>query len=282
MRTATLRVPADLVLAAALGACRGLAWPIAAAKQLALRYREAVALQWLSRRPEGAGCAFRHVAFTRLARQVMKLFLLAGEEASVFRRVHCEGLERLPFGGCVLAIAHTPWGRVLARWSLSCDFAFILAHRRWAHWAGALHLLPTPSGQRRAVQELRRGRRVVVVIDDFVPSGGCAVEFLGRPARVTMRAARLAALAGVPVVPVTLRYRHGLICLEFGTPLSSNCGRRAHEQMTRALCAGVDHWVNRFPEEWNDLFEYFAGKTELGVSTRVETSLGWPGLNSRS
>jgi lipid A biosynthesis acyltransferase len=270
MRAGPVSTPANLALSAALGACHWFSWPIAA-----LRHglpREAAAFQWLDRRPGGAACAIRHIAFTRLARQVLKQFLVVGEEATVLRRVHCLGRERLPRGGCILAIAHTPWGRVLARWSLSCDFAFILAHRRWAHWTGALHLLPTPAGLRRAVQELRRGRRVVVVIDDFVPSGGCAVEFLGRPARVTMRAARLAALAGVPVVPVTLRYRHGLICLEFGTPLSSNCGRCAREQMTRALCAGMERRVTRFPEEWNDLFEYFAGKTKLGVSTKVETS----------
>ncbi len=259
MRTATFLAPSDLALAAALGACHGLAWPIAAAQRLWLSYREAAVLQWLGVRPGGAGCAIRRIAFTRLARQVLKLFLLVGEEASVLRRVDCRGLERLPPGGCVLAIAHTAWGRVLARWTLSRDFAFILAHRRWARWAGAVHLLPTSAGLRRAVEELRRGRRLVVVVDEFVALGGCAVEFLGRPVRVSMRAARLAALASVPVVPVTLCFRRGLICMEFGALFPPSRGRCAQQQMTRALCAEMERWVSRFPEEWNDLFKYFVG-----------------------
>jgi lipid A biosynthesis acyltransferase len=272
MRTTTLPAPADLALAAALGVCNWLAWPIAAALQLRLRYRQAAVLQWLGGRPGGAGCAIRHIAFTRLARQVLKLFLLVGKEATVLRRVHCLGRGRLPRGGCVLAIAHTPWGRVLARWTLFRDFAFILAHRRWARWAGALHLLPTPAGLRRAVEELQRGRRVVVVIDDFVAFGGCAVQLLGRPARVSMRAARLAALANVPVVSVTLRCRHGLICVEIGRPFPPSRGRCVQQQITRALCAGTERWVSRFPEEWNDLLEYLAGEMGVGASPTVETS----------
>lgn len=254
-------VAADLALAAALGACHGLAWPIAAVQRLELHYRKAVTLPWLGRRRGGVGCAIRHIAFTRLARQVLKVFLLVGEEATVLRRVHCRGRERLPVGGCVLAVAHTPWGRVLARWALAHDFAFILAHRRWARWAGPLHLLPTPAGLRRAVEQLGRGRRVVVVVDDFVALGGCAVELLGRPARVSMRAVRLAALASVPVVPVTLRYRRGLISVEIGTPLPPSHGRCAQQQMTRDLCVGMERWLSRYPEEWNDLFKYLAGES---------------------
>lgn len=272
MRTAALPALANLALAAALGACHGLAWPIAAAQRLRLRHREVAALAWLGERPGGAGSALRHIAFTRLARQVLKLFLLVGKEAPVLRRVHCRGQERLPKGGCVLAIAHTPWGRVLARWSLACDFAFIVAHRGWARWAGRLHLLPTPAGLRRAVEELGRGRRVVVVVDDFLALGGCAVELLGRPARLSMCAARLATLASVPVVPVTLRYRHGMIWVKLGTPLPPCRGRCAQQQMTRALCAGMERWVSRFPEEWNDLFAHLTGESGAARRCAVDGS----------
>src|SRR2546422_11389582 len=100
-------------------------------------------------------------------------------------------------------------GRVLARWAAAEQFALVFAHRRWARWAGPAHRAAVPSGIRRTTAELVRGRRVAVIIDDFVARGGCEVDFLDHRTRVAMRATWIAAQARVPVVPVTIYYRSG-------------------------------------------------------------------------
>jgi hypothetical protein len=247
----------DLVLWVMLGLCRVVAWPVALAQERRLRHGGTSLLHWLAGRPCGVHRAVRRIAFTRLARGALKLLLLTGGEAAVLRRVRCRGLERLPQGGCVLVLAHSPWGRVLARWAQARSFAFIFAHRRWAPWAGSLHLCPTPAGLRQAVAHLAQGRRVVVVADEFVARGGCEVELCGRRARVSMRAARLAASAGVPLVPVRLSYRRDDLRVVVGSPLDPGRGWAAHARITRALVRQLSRWTARRPEEWNDLFEFF-------------------------
>lgn len=257
MRPIAKPSPADIAIAAALASCRLLAVPLAVVHRLRLRHRVAV-LRWLGTCPGGARGALRRIAFTRLARQVFKVLLLTGwGQAAVWRRVRSHAVARLPDGGCVLAVAHSPWGRVMARWTRARDFAGIFAHRRWARWAGPVHLPATAAGVRRAVAELARGRRVVVVVDDFVARGGCEVEFLGRHVRVSMRAVRLAASAGVPVVPVTLGYDRGIIHMEFGVPLTPGRGRAAQAETTRALLQRLARRTCRRPAEWNDLFHFF-------------------------
>src|SRR5206468_6028802 len=137
---------------------------------------------------------------------------LTGMEGVVLRRVRCHGLDGLPRGGCVLALDHSPWGRVLARWAAAEQFALVFAHRRWARWAGPAHRAAVPSGIRRTTAELVRGRRVAVIIDDFVARGGCEVDFLDHRARVAMRATWIAAQARSEEHTSELQSRSDLVC----------------------------------------------------------------------
>jgi len=128
--------PADVALAVALCACRLLAPPLGFVWLQRLHYRGAAVLAMLRRCPGGAGHALRSIALARLSRTALKLALFVGGQAAVLRLVRCHGVERLPAGGCVLALSHSPWARVMAYWTRTRDFALIFAHPRWAYWGG--------------------------------------------------------------------------------------------------------------------------------------------------
>lgn len=259
----------DLTFRALFGTCGLLARPVGLVLEWWLRHHQPALLQWLAQRPAGLRLTLRRIAFTRLARSALKVLLLSGAEAAVLRRVRCRGLQRLPHGGCVLALVHSPWGRPLARWALAERFAFVFAHRRWARWAGVRHLSPTPAGLRQAMAHLGRGERVVVVVDEFVARGGCEVELCGRVACVSLRAARIAAAAAVPLVPVRVCYGRWEIQLKIGVPVFPGHGWAGYACTTRRLMREMARWTARRPEEWNDLFEFFE-KAEFAVSnTRI-------------
>src|SRR5437867_2762146 len=133
-----------------------------------------------------------------------------------------------------------------------------------------------PSGIRRTTAELVRGRRVAVIIDDFVARGGCEVDFLDHRTRVAMRATWLAAQARVPVVPVTIYYRSGVICVHFRPALSPGQTRGARAQTTRVLIDALAGRIERRPAEWQDLFAFFDARVPRATSVRRYADLGAP------
>jgi len=275
MSVRVLSSPSDVLLSVVLVGCQVLSIPLAMLRR-ALLWRRQPLLVWLSARPGGVGPSLRRIAFAQLARFVFKICLLTGMEGVVLRRVRCYGTDGLPSGGCVLALDHSPWGRVLARWAAAEQFALVFAHRRWARWAGPAHLAAAPSGIRRTTAELVRGRRVAVIIDDFVARGGCEVDFLDHRTRVAMRATWLAAQARVPVVPVTICYRSGVICVHFRPALSPGQTRGARAQTTRELIDALAGRIERRPAEWQDLFAFFDASVPRTTSVRRYADLGAP------
>jgi len=262
MRARSRFAVANILLAAGLVSGRALAVLTSTIAWITLHRRRSL-WRWFATRPGGAFETLHRIAVTQIARQVFKAGILLGAEAAVLRRVRCRGIDRLPAGGCVIAVSHTPWGRVLARWSLACGFALVLGHPRWAWWAGSSHLSASVAGIRRAVIALRRGRRVAVVVDDFVQRGGCAAEFLGRSTRVSKRGVCLAVLAGVPIVAATVRYARGRIVVHLDAPRRTGAARQERDALSRMLLRDVEREVTRRPEAWQDLFEFFGNGDQV-------------------
>jgi len=115
-----------------------------------------------------------------------------------------------------------------------------------------------------------------VIIDDFVARGGCEVDFLDHRTRVAMRATWIAAQARVPVVPVTIYYRSGVICVHFRPALSPGQTRGARAQTTRVLIDALAGRIERRPAEWQDLFAFFDARVPRATSVRRYADLGAP------
>src|SRR5690242_13605473 len=108
---------ASLGLTLWLDACRLAAWPLGVWTYFTTRLRHPAAVAWLSQGHRGAVAALRRVAFVRLARRSLLTLLQTNAEQMVCDRVQVAGDRHLPRGGCVVAIVHSPWNRILGRWA---------------------------------------------------------------------------------------------------------------------------------------------------------------------
>jgi hypothetical protein len=100
---------------------------------------------------------------------------------------------------------------------------------------------------------LRRGGRVVIVIDQRLPPWyGILVDFLGRPAWSTPMAAKLSTRTGAPVVPAfCLPAPGGRYRTEVGEPIfPEGRGEAAEAALTRRHLATVEERIRERPELW--------------------------------
>src|SRR5262249_12517038 len=113
--------------------------------------------------------------------------------------------------GCVVALCHGPWLRLLAVWCRHTRFGQVFASGKWAGHAGLGTVRSGVANLRRVVRQLRGGGRVVVLVDQFPPSGHTRVTFLGQSRAASLLAARLAAIAVVPIHAVLPQFNGGRV-----------------------------------------------------------------------
>lgn len=211
-------------------------------------------MAWLAQCPGGAWRQLYQIRFVRIARQLLKGFVRAGWDESVLRRiVFGHETNALP-PTCVLAICHTAWNHALLRWVTERRFALVLANERWAAEAGVCYAPGNTAGLRRIVRHLRAGGRAIVVMDSFAERRGRDEQFLGERVRLSPLAVRLAACAGVPVVPTWIAYHSGQLCVSVGRSVAAVAGRSG--QTARRVLDAFEGWIRQDPAQWNDLMPF--------------------------
>jgi hypothetical protein len=248
---------ADAVLATGLAACRVCAVPLAALDGLFEQMVHPSVMRWLASCPGGAWRHVRRIRFVRLARLLFKAFVLAGAHRVVVRRIVVDdGSAPLPPGGCVFAMCHTAWGHALVPWAAARHFAVVLAGSRWAHEAGELYAPRSTVGLHRILR-LRAGGRAAVAVDSFARRGACEARLFGVPVLVSLVAVRLAAAAGVPLVPAWIAYDRGRLRIYFGQSVDVVPG--SVERALRQMLDCFEGWIREDPAEWNDLMPFLRG-----------------------
>jgi len=245
---------ADVAISCALAGCRALA-PLAAAVYVAFdaaRYGGRVRAR-LGQCEGGSWRALNAIWHTRFARETINGALRLGMREAVFRRVAVEDNAEAPIG-CVLAICHTPWARVLASWNATQGVVLIKAASRWESRAGGRRIGAGVIGLRRITRELRRGSRVAVVVDCFSDGNGIAMHFLGEPIHVAPGAVRIAAAAGVPLIPTNVRYARGAIRISFGTSVDPRTLGVA--EATRRVVTAFESAVRTDPAVWDGIIRH--------------------------
>jgi hypothetical protein len=188
--------------------------------------------------------------FARIAREGLRLLLVLGFADAVLRRVEVTGTSPASGGSCVYAIYHTPWGRVLALWMERRTDGVLLSAERWLKRAGRAHMPCTWRGLRELVDRISHGGSAAVTTDHFGPAGRHTTPalLLGRAVHMSTGVARIAAAAGVPIVPVITRYRAGKLQVAFDAAIAvDEVGAAA---ATRRVIAAFDAELRRDPSGW--------------------------------
>lgn len=210
----------------------------------------------------------RRIWFTRAAREALRVLAANGLTAAVLRRVVVVGNTAALDGPAVLAVYHTPWARLLAHWLRADGRMMLLAGELWATRAAGAHLSNDSRGMRQLLRELRRGRAAAVTIDHFGERGRvtCRAEVLNRRVEACAGAARLAARAGVPLVPVALRWHRGR--LEIRPGLRFNVTRQSVSAGMGAVLTEFDAALADDISSWSNAHRFLSSRHDGAIRHR--------------
>lgn len=203
--------------------------------------------------PGGLPRALREIWLSRLLRESLAFLLKTSFRPTTLRLVD-DSLVRGAGKGCVIAICHTPWARLLAEWCRVHDFALVIADGPWASRMG----YATGPGRgfselRRVVRHLKAGGRVIVTADAFAGSRSSPVRFLEGERMVFLLPGRLALLAGVPLRPVVAHFADGSLHLRFGSLARTQVLSAKH--FTQALLRFFEDEIRLRPAIWGDVLK---------------------------
>jgi hypothetical protein len=105
--------------------------------------------------------------------------------------------------GCVIAICHSPWKRILVQWCLENKFGLIVGGGKWSHRKKLIQRSGTGfTDLRNIIRFLQRKGRVILAADVFNSLNNCPVMFLGNKCNASKVYIRLALMAEVPLLIV--------------------------------------------------------------------------------
>ncbi|NIN73425.1 MAG: hypothetical protein GTO46_16175 [Gemmatimonadetes bacterium] len=160
----------------------------------------------------------------------------------------------LPSGhgsGCVIAIFHMPWARLLASWCCDSNLALIVAGDVWVERAGQNVAPGGVRRLRRVIRHLRAGGRVVVMADFPRARRVCTVRFLGQEWHASTFPARLAACAGVPLLAWNPSLDRGRLQLAPGPAFAVGSLPEEQEAATRSVLAFFERTIRQSPALWS-------------------------------
>lgn len=195
----------------------------------------------------------------RAAREGLRILSTVGFHHAVLRRVTLVGDPSVLSRSCIFAIVHSPWDRVLAHWIHGSRRAVVFATGRWEARAHGAHLPCNWRGIRKLVHHLRTGGVAAVTVDHFVaePSKfSTRASMLGRGVNASTGAARIAAAAGVPIIPVSTRFARGKVQIILGSAMMVS--EETVASATRELIKVFDSEVSHDPSLWAGSHKFLA------------------------
>ena len=237
----------------------------------ALGIRRRVALENLARAFPGAPDLARlaRAAYAQLGRSLAELWLVRRlPDVALEKLVHLQGWDAFAAAyaqghGAVVALGHFGNWELLGRAASRRGVAITAITRALrggfnrrllaARSEGGLRELPEKNSTRAALEVLRRGETLAVVVDQNMrPKRGVFVDFFGAPACTTPAAAVFALRAGAPLFAVfPVRQPDGTHVVEIEGPFSTKlAGHAAVLDLTQQLTAAVERAVRAHPAHW--------------------------------
>jgi hypothetical protein len=153
---------------------------------------------------------------TQFVRRIISVCVRSPLRPSMLRMVNLLVPLRAD-SGCIIAICHTPWKRLLVQWCLENNFALIMASGKWTHRKRRIQReVEGFSDLRQIVKSLQQNGRIIIAFDVFNNLNNCPVNFFGNCCNVSLLPARLARIAKVPLFTAIPTLRNGVINIDFG------------------------------------------------------------------
>ena len=134
----------------------------------------------------------QNIWYAHFVRKVISVLLRTPFKLSAINLV-CSNIQLPTNVGCVIAICHTPWKRLLVEWSLHHDFGLIIAGEKWNAKSRQIQRQgKTYHDLKSILTHLKQKGRVIIAFDRYSNYNDCKVDFLGECLNLPVLPIRLA------------------------------------------------------------------------------------------
>lgn len=171
--------------------------------------------------PSGLKNTLKDIWFARLLRRSLSLITRTPLKFEVLKLV--DNQLKLPSSGCVIAIPHTVWARLLAAWCRSNEYALVFAGGPWVQRTGHVNVPGrSVTGICQVVTHLKSNGIVVVISDNQNRQCFHKLSYLNKSYKASLLPVRLASLARVPIITVIPKFKENHIVLNNGIEINKD------------------------------------------------------------
>jgi lauroyl/myristoyl acyltransferase len=154
--------------------------------------------------------------------------------------------------GLVLATCHTPWKRLLVRWFYEKQYALIIDTGNSINRKNRLKNLRKGHNELlHIVRHLRYGGLVIIAADVFNKSNDHPAKILGKPGNLSLLPARLARIAGVPLLAAVPVLENGMINIQPGPLLDQHIHNSDMRMVMQILLKFFELEIRKNPSIWS-------------------------------
>jgi len=154
--------------------------------------------------------------------------------------------------GLILVTCHTPWKRLLVSWFSENHYALILDTARSRQRAKRLREIRKGHNELlHIIRHLRMGGRVIIAADVFNKLHNQPAEILGKPGNLSLLPARLARIAGVPILASVPRFQNGTIQIHPGPVFNQPFRASEMGSIMHKLLEFFEGEIRKDPSVWS-------------------------------
>jgi len=201
--------------------------------------------------PGGMYRNLQKIWFARLLKKIVSVWVRSPFKSYALRLVNFN--IPIPAGkGVILVTCHTPWKRLLVRWFFENHYALIMDSGYSAKRKNRLKNLRKGHNELlHIVRHLRYGGRVIIAADVFNKSSDQPAEILGKPGNLSLLPARLARIAGVPLMAAVPILRNGRIDIQAGPIIDQHIPYSDMRAVMQILLRFFELEIKRNPSIWS-------------------------------
>jgi hypothetical protein len=215
--------------------------------------------------PGGLYKNLRKIWFARLLKKIVSVWVRSPFRGQALRLVNFS-LPHPSRNGLILVTCHTPWKRLLVRWFFENHYALIVDTGRSARRKSRIQT------QRRGhnellhiIRHLRFGGQVIIAADVFNTLNDQPAEILGKPGNLSLLPARLARIAGVPLMAVVPVIRNGRIEIQPGPVIDHPIPCSDMRAVMQKMLGFFEQEIKNDPSIWS----YFVNDPLSGFHKRI-------------
>ena len=200
--------------------------------------------------PGGLFKSLHSIWFTRFLRRIVSVSVRSPLRQQMFHLIDITlPDERM---GYVIATCHTPWIRLLTHWCLKHQFALIVGNKVWVKRSkGGIKMGKGFIEMPHLVKHLQSGGRIVTMATAFNDSKNFPASFLGMERKVSLLPARLAKIAGVPLISMITQLRDDGIHIENGPKFECITNNTDAKKTMMCLLDFFEGEIKKTPSIWS-------------------------------